>query len=136
MTLTYEFRGCNSAPTVAVYPYGISSTLCRLACACLLGCFSCIQLCDPVDCSSPGSLVHGILQARILEWVAMPYSRGSASPGIELTSPMYPALQAGSVPLAPPKAWWGMFKLHRGWSPHSMKLNGRVNKHLLSPHLR
>ena len=33
-------------------------------------------LCDPVDCSPPGSSVHGILQARILEWVAMPSSRG------------------------------------------------------------
>ena len=31
-------------------------------------------LCDPVDCSPPGSSVHGILQAKILEWVAMPYS--------------------------------------------------------------
>ena len=30
-------------------------------------------LCDPMDCSLPGSSVHGILQARILEWVAMPY---------------------------------------------------------------
>ena len=31
-------------------------------------------LCDPVDCSLPTSSVHGILQARILEWVAMPFS--------------------------------------------------------------
>ena len=38
---------------------------------------SCLTLCDPVDCSPPGSSVHGILQARILEWVAMPFSRGS-----------------------------------------------------------
>ena len=41
----------------------------------------CTQLCstlhDPMDCSSPGSTVHGILQARILEWVAMPSSKGS-----------------------------------------------------------
>ena len=34
----------------------------------------CPTLCDPVDCSPPGSSVHGILQARILEWVAMPSS--------------------------------------------------------------
>ena len=39
---------------------------------------SCLTLCDPMDCSSPGSFVHGILQARILEWVAMPSSRGSS----------------------------------------------------------
>ena len=39
---------------------------------------SCPTLCDPMDCSPPGSSVHGILQARILEWVAMPSSRGSS----------------------------------------------------------
>ena len=37
-------------------------------------------LCDPMDCSPPGSSVHGILPARILEWVAMPSSRGSSRP--------------------------------------------------------
>ena len=39
------------------------------------------RLCDPMDCSPPGSSVHGILQARILEWVAKPSSRGSSQPG-------------------------------------------------------
>ena len=39
---------------------------------------SCLTLCDPMDCSLPGSSVHGILQARILEWVAMPPLRGSS----------------------------------------------------------
>ena len=38
---------------------------------------ACLTLCDPVDRSPPGSSVHGILQARVLEWVAMPSSRGS-----------------------------------------------------------
>ena len=38
---------------------------------------SCLTLCNPKDCSPPGSSVHGILQARILEWVAMPFSRES-----------------------------------------------------------
>ena len=41
---------------------------------------SCLTLCNPTDCSSPGSSVHGILQARILERVAIPFSRGSSSP--------------------------------------------------------
>ena len=41
---------------------------------------SCLTLCDPMDCSLPGSSVLGILQARILEWVAMPSSRGSSQP--------------------------------------------------------
>ena len=36
-------------------------------------------LCDPMDCSPPGSSVHGIFQARMLEWVAISYSRGSSS---------------------------------------------------------
>ena len=39
---------------------------------------SCLTLCDPVDCSLPDYSVHGILQARILEWVDMPFSRGSS----------------------------------------------------------
>ena len=37
-----------------------------------------LALCDPMDWSLPGSAVHGILQARILEWVAMPSCRGSS----------------------------------------------------------
>ena len=37
----------------------------------------CLTLCDPMGCSPPGSSVHGILQARIPEWVAIPFSRGS-----------------------------------------------------------
>ena len=41
---------------------------------------SCLTLCDPIDCSPPGSSVHGILQARILERIAIPFSRGSSQP--------------------------------------------------------
>ena len=41
---------------------------------------SCPTLCDLVDCSQSGSSVHGILQARILEWVAISFSRGSSRP--------------------------------------------------------
>ena len=41
---------------------------------------SCLTLCDLMDCSPAGSSVHGILQARILEWVAMPSTRGSSQP--------------------------------------------------------
>ena len=44
------------------------------------GAQSCPTLCDPVDCSPPGSSVHGILQAGILEWVAISFSRGSSWP--------------------------------------------------------
>ena len=42
---------------------------------------SCLTLCNPMDCSWPGSSVHKILQARLLDWVAMRSSRGSSQPG-------------------------------------------------------
>ena len=44
-------------------------------------------------------MVHGIFQARILEWLAFPFSRGSSQPGVE---PRSPALQADSLPAEPP----------------------------------
>ena len=40
----------------------------------------CLTLCEPMDCSPPGSCVHGILQARVLEWIAISFSRGSSPP--------------------------------------------------------
>ena len=40
----------------------------------------CLTHCDPMDCSPPGSSIHGILQARILEWVAISFCRGSSQP--------------------------------------------------------
>ena len=46
-----------------------------------------LTLCDPMDCSPPGSSVHGILQARILEWVAILFSRGSSWQGDWIQSP-------------------------------------------------
>ena len=57
--------------------------------------WSCPTLCDPKDCSLPGSSVHGTLQARILEWVALPFSRGSSQP-------RSPTLQADSLLSEPP----------------------------------
>ena len=58
-----------------------------------------LQLCPPfryaMNFSLPGSSVHGILQARTLEWVAMPSSRRSSQPGIEPVSLMSPALASG-----------------------------------------
>ena len=47
-------------------------------CLCMLSHFSCVQLCDLMDWSPQGSSVRGILQARILEWVAISSSRGSS----------------------------------------------------------
>ena len=45
---------------------------------CVLATQLCLTLCDPMDCCLPGSSVHGILQARILEWVAILSFRGSS----------------------------------------------------------
>ena len=56
---------------------------------------SCPTLCDPVDCSPPDSSVHGSLQARILEWIAISFSGDLSDPGIK---PGSPALQADSLP--------------------------------------
>ena len=50
-------------------------------CVCVLAAQSCPTLCNPVECSPPGSSVHGLLQARILECVAILFSRGSSRPG-------------------------------------------------------
>ena len=40
----------------------------------------CLTLCNPMDCSLSGSSVHGIFQARVLEWIAISFSRGSSRP--------------------------------------------------------
>ena len=50
----------------------------------------CLTLCDPMDCSPPGSSVHGILQARILEWVDLPSSRESSQPRDQTCIPYVP----------------------------------------------
>ena len=52
-------------------------------------------LCDHIDCSLPGSSVHGTFQAKILEWVTISFSRGSSDPGIESASLMSPVLTGG-----------------------------------------
>jgi len=48
-----------------------------------------------MDCNPPGSFLHGILQAKILEWVDMSFFRGSSHPGVEPESPVAPALADG-----------------------------------------
>ena len=66
-----------SASDVKTHPYGndlLSCVRSNIYCCCLVA-KSCLTLCDPMDCSLPSSSVHGILQARILEWVAISFSR-------------------------------------------------------------
>ena len=56
---------------------------------------SCLTLCYPMDHSPPGSSVHAIFQARVLEWTAISFSRGSSQP-------QSPALQLDFLPAEPP----------------------------------
>ena len=65
---------------------------------CVLVAQSCLTLCNRRDCSSPGSSVHGILQTRILEWVAISFPGDLPGPGME---PRFPALQVDSLPSEP-----------------------------------
>ena len=78
------------------YLFGIYSqtTFCMYMCV-----LSCVWLfATPVDCSLPGSSVHEIFQARILEWIAIPTPEDLPDPEIEPTSPTSPALVGGSLP--------------------------------------
>ena len=57
----------------------------------MLSCFHRIRLCNPMDCSPPGSFVHGISKIRILEWVAISSSGDLPNPAIKLESPTWQA---------------------------------------------
>ena len=73
-------------------------------CVCVCVCTQfCLTLCDPVDCSLPGSSNHGIFQARILECVAFPPPGELPDPGIEPVSPASPALAGGFFTNVPPR---------------------------------
>ena len=66
---------------------------------------SCQNVCKPMNCSPTGSSVHGILQASVLEWAAMPSSRGSSQPRMEPLSLTSSAL-AGRFITTSGEAWW------------------------------
>ena len=72
---------------------------CVCVCVCVCVSQSCPTLCDPMECSPPGSSVHGILQARKLEWEPFLSPGALPDPGIE---PGSPVLQADSLPSEPP----------------------------------
>ena len=81
------------------FKFNWASCMCLL---CVLSHFSHIQLfVILLDCSSPGSSIHGIFQTKLLKWSAMPSSKGLPSPGIEPVSLMSLHWQAGSLPLVP-----------------------------------
>ena len=58
--------------------------------ACVFSCSVCLSLCNPMDCKLPGSFVHGIFQARILEWVAISFSISMLSHWVILTVAVVP----------------------------------------------
>ena len=86
---------CVEVLTFSEWGMWVGGCLCRKNKVEVLVTQLCPALWDPMDCSLPGFSVHGISQARIVEWVAIPFSRGS-SPGIK---PMSPAWQGYSLPL-------------------------------------
>ena len=72
--------------------------------------WSCPTLCNPLDCSLPGFSVHGILQARILEWVTISFSRGFSQPRDE---PSSPALEADTLTSEQPGKPKKMLRNHK-----------------------
>ena len=95
-------------------------------CVCVLSIQSCLTLCDCMDCSLPGSSVHGILQATILEWVALAFSRGSSRRRDQTgVSFIYMHWQAGSLPLVPPgRSNPAAFPLVH-WPPATLSIPGK-----------
>ena len=83
----------------------------------------CPTLCNPMDYSPPGSLVHGIFQARILEWVAMPFSRGSSWPRDQTHISWISCFAGRFFAIEPP----GKPKLDPYLMPYS-KANSTLNK--------
>ena len=79
-----------------------------------------VRLCSPIDCSSPGSSVRGIFQARILEWIAIPISRRSSQPG-DWTRVSSIAGRFFTI--------WAMRKAHPNFSPtKSEEISRKLNR--------
>ena len=79
MDVRFELWRKLNAQELMLLNCGVGTLYAYSAVLCLVGQL-CPTLCNPMDCSAPGFSVCGILQARILEWVAMPSSRGSSQP--------------------------------------------------------
>ena len=90
------------SPSPSQNPLSRGPLVCVCVCVHAKSLQLCSTLCNSMDCSPPGSSVHGILQARMLEWVAMPPPEDLPDPGIKPPSLMSPALAGGSLSLALP----------------------------------
>ena len=85
-----------------------------------------LTLCDPVDCSLPGFSVHENLQAKILEWVAISFSRGSSRPRLGL--PGSPALQADALTSEPGYGIRFLSQRRRGKLTERQKSNKEITR--------
>ena len=82
---------------------------------------SCPTLCDPMHCSLPGSFIHGIFQARVLEWATISFCRGIfPTQGLNARSP---ALQEDALPSEPPGKLQMEEPIPKWNDPHDMVLN-------------
>ena len=90
----------------------------RTLCVCAKSLQSCPSLCDPMGCSLPGSCVHGIFQARTLEWLPFPSPGDLPNPGIRLTSLMFPVL-AGRLFTTSATEYYSLAVIHAQASPSS-----------------
>ena len=106
MSFSVSFSGCELFNFFRSHFYYLYNGE-RNGCFCLVA-KSCLTVCDPMDCSLPVSSVHGISQARILECVAISFSRGSSCPRIEPASPVL----AG-----------GFFATEPSWKPNNESIN-------------
>ena len=96
--------------------WSYSKALSHSACVHAKSLLSCLTLWGPIDCRSPGSSVFGILQARILEWVAVPHSRGSSQPRDRTVSPRSPSLAGGIFTTS--TTWETLLSLYRACECH------------------
>ena len=99
VSLFFQYWICKIINIIAYYGSFFSSLL--YVCQCAKSLQLCPTLCNPMDYSLPGSSVHGIFQARILEWVAMPFSRDFPTQGLNPRLLYLLHQQAGSLPLSP-----------------------------------
>ena len=95
LTAFFEQKGERETKTVTF-------NLCLHVCLHALSLQSCLILCDSMDCSPPGFMGHGFLQARILEWVVMPSSRGSFWLGDQIDDYCDSCITGGSFTTEPP----------------------------------
>ena len=84
---------------------GISVCVCVCACVCSIP-QSCLILCNPVDCSPPGSSVHGIFQTIILEWVSISCSRGFSWPKDQTSVSWVSCMAGGFFTTMPSEKSW------------------------------